>query len=42
MVTHINAVNVLRDLESEHAVNLSKENQMDIKQDATGKVFAVP
>ena len=42
MVTHITAVNVLRNLESEHVVNLFKENQMDIKQDATCKVFVVP
>lgn len=42
MVTHINAVNVLRNLESEHFVNLFKENQADIKQDDTCKVCVVP
>ena len=42
MVTHINAINVPRNLESEHVVNLFKDNQTDIKQDATCKVFVVP
>ena len=42
MVPHINAVNVLRNLESDHFVNPLKKKQMDMKQDATCKIFVVP